>query len=73
MIIAESRYLAEDALADISVDYEPLPVVLDLKRAATPDAPRVHDHIVGNVAAIAHQTKGDYAAAAANAHKIIRR
>ena len=73
MIIAESRYLAEDALADISVDYEPLPVVVDLKRAATPDAPRVHDHIVGNVAAIAHQTKGDYAAAAANAHKIIRR
>jgi len=73
MVVAESRYLAEDALAEILVDYEPLPVAADLERAAAPDAPRVHDHIAGNVAAIAHQTKGDYAAAAANAHKVIAR
>lgn len=73
MIIAESRYLAEDALADILVDYEPLPVAADLERAAAPDAPRVHEHIAGNIAAIAHQTKGDYAAAAASAYKVIRR
>lgn len=73
MIVAESRYLAEDAVSDITVDYEPLPVAADLEQAAGPDAPRVHDHIAGNIAAISHQTKGDYAAAAAKAHKIIRR
>ena len=73
MIIAESRYIAEDALADIIVEYEPLPVAAELERAAAPDAPRVHDHIAGNIAAIAHQHKGDYAAASARAHKVIRR
>jgi CO/xanthine dehydrogenase Mo-binding subunit len=30
MVVAESRYVAEDALADIVVDYEPLDAVVDL-------------------------------------------
>ena len=29
MVIAESRYIAEDALADIQIDYEPLASVVD--------------------------------------------
>ena len=32
----ESRYLAEDALADIVVELEPLPAVVDLEKALTP-------------------------------------
>ena len=49
LVIAESRYLAEDAAADVVVDYEPLPAVVDLERAAAREAPRVHDDVPGNV------------------------
>jgi CO/xanthine dehydrogenase Mo-binding subunit len=33
VVIAQSRYIAEDALADIVVDLEPLPAVVDLEMA----------------------------------------
>src|SRR5882672_11368503 len=33
IVIATSRYIAEDALTDITVDLEELPVVVDLERA----------------------------------------
>src|SRR5581483_7523165 len=33
VVIAESRYIAEDALADIELELEPLPAVVDLERA----------------------------------------
>src|SRR5262245_38916978 len=39
MVVAESRYIAEDALDDIIVDLEPLGAVVDLEAALTPDAP----------------------------------
>ena len=45
MVVAESRYLAEDALADIVVDLEPLPAVVDLEAALAPEAPRLHEHL----------------------------
>lgn len=73
LVVAKSRYLAEDALADIVVDYEPLPPVVDLERALSADAPRVHDDLPSNVAAHVRQTKGDYAAAARKADHVIRR
>jgi CO/xanthine dehydrogenase Mo-binding subunit len=73
LVIAESRYLAEDALADVEVDYEPLPAVVDLERAVAPDAPRVHDEVPGNVAAHVRQARGNYAEAAKRAHLVIRR
>jgi len=43
MVLAESRYIAEDALADIQVDYEPLEAVVDLEKALAPDSPVIHD------------------------------
>src|SRR5207253_21341 len=49
-IVAESRYLAEDAAELVEVDYEPLPVIVDLERAAAPDSPRVHEDLPDNVA-----------------------
>ncbi len=73
LVIAESRYVAEDALADIVLDLDPLPVVVDVEAALGPDAPRVHDDVPGNVAAQVTQRIGDYAAAAAGAAKIVRR
>ena len=73
MVVATSRYIAEDAAADVAVDWEPLPVAAELAAAAAPGAPRVHDDLPDNVAAHVRQTKGDYAAAAKRAHRVIKR
>ncbi len=73
MVVAESRYLAEDALDDIVVEAEPLPAVVDLEVALAEGAPRVHDHLPSNLAAHAVQRKGDYARAKQRAHSVIKR
>ena len=58
--LAESRYIAEDALADIVVDIEALPAVVDLEMALAAGSPLGHDDLGTNVAADVRQTKGDY-------------
>jgi carbon-monoxide dehydrogenase large subunit len=73
LVVASSRYVAEDAAAEVAVEWEPLSVAADLEQAAAPGAPRVHDDLPDNVAARVRQTKGDYAAAAKLAHRILRR
>src|SRR3972149_6766976 len=73
MVLAESRYIAEDALADIQVDYEPLEAVVDLEKALQPDSPIIHDEIGSNVAANVVQKKGDYESAKKNAASVIKR
>src|SRR5436305_11707567 len=42
IVVAESRYLAEDAAALVEIDFEPLPSVADCAAALAPDAARVH-------------------------------
>jgi carbon-monoxide dehydrogenase large subunit len=42
-VIAEDRYAARDALELISVEYDPLPAVVDARRALDPDAPVIRD------------------------------
>ncbi len=73
MVVAESRYVAEDALDDIVVDAEPLPAAVDLEPALAAGAPLVHEHLPSNVAAHAVQRKGDYGKARARAHTVIQR
>ncbi|MBV6449678.1 MAG: Caffeine dehydrogenase subunit alpha [Anaerolineales bacterium] len=73
MVIAESRYIAEDALADIQVDYEPLASVVDLELALDPSSILIHEEIGSNVAAHVVQTKGDYASAKKDAALVIQR
>jgi carbon-monoxide dehydrogenase large subunit len=63
VVVAESRYIAEDALEDIFVDYEPLDAVVDLEKGLEPDAPLVHDDLGSNLAAHVVQQKGDFEAA----------
>jgi carbon-monoxide dehydrogenase large subunit len=46
-IVAEDRYSARDALELIDVDYEPLPAVVDAKRALDADAPVIRDDLDG--------------------------
>ncbi|HXF94464.1 MAG TPA: molybdopterin cofactor-binding domain-containing protein [Gemmatimonadales bacterium] len=73
MVVAESRYLAEDALDDIRVELDPLPAVVDLEAALRPGAPLVHDQLGTNLAAHVVQRKGDYQRARRKAAVVIRR
>ncbi len=50
VVVAGSRYQAEDALEHVNVDYEPLGVVLNPKDAAQDGAPQLHDDVPNNVA-----------------------
>lgn len=70
-VIAESRYIAEDALADIVVEVEPLDAVTDLEKALEPDAPLLYEELGTNLAANVKQEAGDYAAARAQADVVI--
>lgn len=73
MVVAESRYLAEDALTDIVVDVEPLEPVVDLEQALSPDAAVIHEQLGSNLAAHVVQRKGDYDTARAQADLVITR
>jgi carbon-monoxide dehydrogenase large subunit len=46
-VVAQDRYSARDALELISVEYEPLPPVVDAKRALEPGVPVVRDDLPG--------------------------
>ncbi len=58
-VIAESRYLAEDALEAIEIDFEPLPHVGDPIEAARPGAPLLHDEAGTNVLVAREFTRGE--------------
>ena len=73
MIVAESRYVAEDAASLVEADIEPRDPIVDLGRALNWDAPRIHEDLPSNLAARVRQSKGDYAAARARADLVIER
>lgn len=73
VVIATSRYSAEDALDDIWVELEPLEAVVDLVQALEPGAPLVHDDLESNLAAHIIQQKGDYQKARDQADLVISR
>ncbi|MDR5694172.1 MAG: aerobic carbon-monoxide dehydrogenase large subunit [Armatimonadota bacterium] len=67
VVIAENRYVAEDALELIEVEYDPLPPVVDLEQAIQPDAPLVHEDAGTNVCAHYTQRVGNVEEAFAKA------
>jgi CO/xanthine dehydrogenase Mo-binding subunit len=73
VVIAKSRYIAEDAVEDIFVDLEPLDAVVDLEKALEPDCVLIHDDLESNLAAQLVQNKGDYQAARAEADLVLKR
>src|ERR1700719_2118835 len=73
VVVAESRYIAEDALDDIVVDLETLPAVVDLEAALEKGSASVHDDLNSNVASHVRQSKGDYRNAAAKADLVLKR
>ena len=72
MVVADSRYAAEDAVDAIEVDWEPLPAVVDFRRASQPGQPLVHADVPNNVAAHLLQTVGDPDVAFASAAHTFR-
>jgi carbon-monoxide dehydrogenase large subunit len=59
VVLAESRYQAEDALPFIEVDYEVLPAVADALKAAEPGSPLAHSDLKENILATFTQNYGD--------------
>ncbi|MDQ1690532.1 MAG: aerobic carbon-monoxide dehydrogenase large subunit, partial [Pseudonocardiales bacterium] len=66
VVVAENRYLAEDAVERIVVSYRPLPPVVGVQAARAAEH-LVHEDAPGNVAAHFVQEVGDAAAAIAAA------
>jgi 2-furoyl-CoA dehydrogenase large subunit len=59
IVVAENRYLAEDALDDIQVEYRKLPAVVDPLHALEKGAPLVHPAVGSNVPSDRHFVYGD--------------
>lgn len=72
-VVAESRYIAEDAIEDIIVDIEPLDAAIDLEKALDSEAPRIHDQLESNLSAHVIQEKGNYDAIKKKADVVIAR
>jgi aerobic carbon-monoxide dehydrogenase large subunit len=71
-VIAEDRYLAEDALELIDIEYAPLGAVTDPERAVSKDAPILHEEAATNVLIAREFGKGDVRADLAAAHIRVR-
>ena len=74
VIVAESRYLAEDAAQLVSFDLDPLPAVVDPEAALRAGAPIIHDKFGSNLIGGFTIAKGSADDARARApHKLRRR
>jgi carbon-monoxide dehydrogenase large subunit len=71
-VVADSRYIAEDAAQLVEIEYEPLPAVNDCRTAVEPDTPRAHEHSESNIAARFPVKVGDADRAFAAAKHVFR-
>jgi carbon-monoxide dehydrogenase large subunit len=70
-VVAEDRYVAEDAVDQVMVDYEPLPPMLD--PTALEAGPLVHPELGTNLVATVGYRVGEGEAALRRAHTVVRR
>jgi aerobic carbon-monoxide dehydrogenase large subunit len=63
LVVADTRYIAEDGLGLIEMDIRELPAVSDCRDALLPHAPNVHVHRTGNLLIDFIQSYGDADAA----------
>jgi aerobic carbon-monoxide dehydrogenase large subunit len=49
IVVAENRFIARDAADLIEVEYNPLPVVVDAKKATAAGAPQLHENAPNNI------------------------
>lgn len=71
VVLADTRYIAEDALELIEIDYEVLPVETDPTLAARPEAPLLHAGLTSNVLVERSFTRGEVDEAFADAHLVV--
>ncbi|MGB6446414.1 MAG: molybdopterin cofactor-binding domain-containing protein, partial [Xanthobacteraceae bacterium] len=72
LVVAESRYIAEDAITLIDIDIQNLPAASDCKDALAESAPRVHLDRPGNLLVDFTQSYGDADAAIAAASRRLK-
>lgn len=70
--IARTRYIAEDALDLVGVEYEPLPAVFDQEEALAPGAPILHENLGTNRCVRRKFSFGGSERAFAEAHLVVR-
>jgi CO/xanthine dehydrogenase Mo-binding subunit len=71
LVLADDRYVAEDALALIDVTYEPLPACASVSEALAPGAPRLFAGTESNNVAVIQMRVGDADAALRGARLIV--
>jgi 2-furoyl-CoA dehydrogenase large subunit len=71
-VVAKTRELARDAADLVEVEYEPLPVVVDARRALDEDAPILHEEVGSNLSWTGVYEWGDLEAAFAQADHVVR-
>ncbi len=71
-LVAKDRYLAEDALELIDVEYEPLQAIVDPEKALDADAPILHENVGSNLACHRLLDYGDVDAAFAQADMVLQ-
>ncbi len=71
-VVAETRELARDAAELVIVDYEPLDVVVDARKALDDGAPVLHEECGGNLSYTGVWEWGDVDAAFAEAAHVVR-
>jgi len=72
VVVAESRYAAEDALDRIAVDYDPLPPITDMEAALADGSALVHDEAGTNLILQREFAVGDVDRALEGAAVVIR-
>jgi carbon-monoxide dehydrogenase large subunit len=72
VVLADSRYQAEDGVEAVEVDYEVLPAVGDCRTALESDAPRAHAELESNLVARYRLSYGDVEAAFREAAHVTR-
>jgi len=70
-VAATSRYIAEDAIELIEVEYEPLPLVLDPAKAMEPESPLIFEENGTNIMFQRFFEWGDVASAFAEADQVV--
>jgi len=71
LIVAESRYLAEDARDAVEVEYEPLEAVVTMEQAADPALPALFEDVGSNVFYTEAMNFGEPDAAFAQADRVV--
>src|SRR5437868_11519396 len=71
-VVAEDLYTARDAAELIEVDYEPLPVVVNMEKALEKDSPVIHQQFRTNRAFTHALKNGDIQSAFKKADRVVK-